>query len=190
MHHKTILTKMLIDTEMILLKGLNLFLYRRSREPHQCINDNLHMRECGTRQSLMGMARRGHRKQPQHSRLTTDLENLAFTASGHTGTALRLFGTNASGAATEFATSSLILTSDLIENSNLFYTDARVAAYISASTTICKGAPTNGNILLGNGTNWTGGNNISGFDAPTHRSLLLEKTTSPSRVNQITANAR
>jgi hypothetical protein len=37
----------------------------------------------------------------------TALGNLAFTSSGHTGTAFRLFGTNSSGAAAEYATSSL-----------------------------------------------------------------------------------
>ncbi len=40
-------------------------------------------------------------------------------------------------------------------NTNLYFTDQRVADYIVSSTTIANATPTNGNILLGNGTNWT-----------------------------------
>lgn len=37
---------------------------------------------------------------------------------------------------------------------NLYFTNARVASYISGSSTIPHATPTNGNILLGNGTTW------------------------------------
>lgn len=86
----------------------------------------------------------------------TDLRSLAFTSSGHTGTAFRLFGTDASGAAAEYATSSLkILTSDLIESGSLFYTDARVNAVINASTTIAApGGATSGFVPMWNGSRW------------------------------------
>lgn len=39
--------------------------------------------------------------------------------------------------------------------SNLYYTDQRVSTYVTASSTIPKGTPTLGNILLGNGSAWT-----------------------------------
>ena len=46
-------------------------------------------------------------------------------------------------------------TDTLIEGTNKFYTDTRVATYIVGSTTIPKGTPTLGNVFLGNGSQWT-----------------------------------
>ncbi len=87
----------------------------------------------------------------------TDLGNLAFTASGHTGTAFRLFGTNASGAAAEYATSSLkILSDDVVEGAtNLFYTSTRFNASVNGSTTIAHaGNAAFGNLLAWDGSSW------------------------------------
>jgi hypothetical protein len=37
---------------------------------------------------------------------------------------------------------------------NKYYSDTQVATYLVSSTTVAKGVPTNGNVLLGNGSNW------------------------------------
>ena len=57
---------------------------------------------------------------------------------------------------TDIATSSLgISTTDLVEGANLFYTDARVASYISSSSSIphVSGSQV-GDILVWNGAGW------------------------------------
>ncbi len=70
--------------------------------------------------------------------LGTSITNVATWFSG-------LFDSNFSGKTT----------ANLTENTNLYYTPARVNALINASTTIPTGTPTNGYVFVGNGTNWS-----------------------------------
>lgn len=89
------------------------------------------------------------------------------------------------------ATSTLgLITTDITEGTKLFYTDARVNTAISASTTVAHATPTNGNVLLGNGTVWTSVATSSlGFGTPHAPVTLTGENYLSLSGQQITANA-
>lgn len=97
---------------------------------------------------------------------------------------------------TDFATSSLkINTNDLVEGSNLFYTDLRVGNYINASTTLCvfltgsaglcDGDDATGGGGLSGGTAgaiayWTAADTLSATSTPTANNFIATSTTASS----------
>ncbi|MGD0762464.1 MAG: immunoglobulin-like domain-containing protein [Roseiarcus sp.] len=96
---------------------------------------------------------------------TASLGSLALTialpvSSGGTGLSTPsaagiLLGSYAGGGWQQLATSSLgLLTTNVAEGSNLYFTNARVASYIDSSSTIPSVAGALGNVLSWNGASW------------------------------------
>jgi len=86
----------------------------------------------------------------------TNASTTNLTVSG----SLNLFGVQITDVAswfTSYFNSNFILktSDDITQGSvNKYYSDTQVATYLVSSTTVAKGVPTNGNVLLGNGSNW------------------------------------